>query len=203
MSLSNYSELTATIASVLNRTDLTDTIPTWVALAESVFNRRLRTREMEAYAAIPANDGQFSLPSDFLVMRAIQISGTTTTLTAVSDDFIAGLPSQVGTPLYYSIQGGYVLLYPAPADGTNVEMRYYQRIPALTKSNTTNWLLTKNPDAYLYTALINSAPFLHDDERLVTWARLSGEAIDGINDLAMEAVEGGRPQMISDTVRHF
>jgi hypothetical protein len=33
----------------------------------------------------------------------------------------------------------------------------------------TNWLLTQHPDLYLYAALVESAPYLKDDERIALW----------------------------------
>jgi hypothetical protein len=47
---------------------------------------------------------------------------------------------------------------------------YYAQIPSLSVSNTTNWLLTEAPDVYLYATLIQSAPYLKEDERIGTWA---------------------------------
>ena len=51
-------------------------------------------------------------------------------------------------------------------------MVYYAKIASLSDSNTTNWLLAKHPDIYLYGALIQSAPYLKDDERVATWMSL-------------------------------
>ena len=68
--------------------------------------------------------------------------------------------------------GTEIQVYPPP-DGTyTAELVYYAEIPALTDSNTTNWLLTLAPDIYLYGTLMQTAPYLQDDARLQTWAAL-------------------------------
>ena len=41
---------------------------------------------------------------------------------------------------------------------------YYQKIPALSGSVTTNWLLAKSPETYLYAALIEGAIYLRDED---------------------------------------
>jgi hypothetical protein len=62
-------------------------------------------------------------------------------------------------------------------------MSYYKKIPALSDSNTSNWLLAKSPAMYLYGALVQSAPYLRDDDRITTWGTLYKEAF---NDLMLE-----------------
>ena len=48
MAISNYTELKTAVANWLDRDDLTDRIPEFIALAESRFNRLLRIRAMES-----------------------------------------------------------------------------------------------------------------------------------------------------------
>ena len=47
MAISNYTELNTAVANWLDRDDLTDRIPEFIALAEARFNRLLRIRAME------------------------------------------------------------------------------------------------------------------------------------------------------------
>jgi len=48
MAISTYSELQTAVANWLDRDDLTDRIPEFIALAEARFNRVLRLRSMES-----------------------------------------------------------------------------------------------------------------------------------------------------------
>jgi hypothetical protein len=96
-----------------------------------------------------------------------------------------------GSPSYYAITAGEIEVYPVP-DGTyDVELYYFSRIPALSDSNTTNWLLQYYQDAYLYGALVHSAPYLKDDARIQTFAALYQNAIDAINMESERSKYGG------------
>ncbi|MNN98291.1 hypothetical protein D3C81_2176490 [compost metagenome] len=63
----------------------------------------------------------------------------------------------------------------------SLELTYRQRIPTLSVSNTTNWLLTNWPNAYLYASLLAATPFIMNDARLPVWGQLYTQAIEGIN----------------------
>ena len=64
----------------------------------------------------------------------------------------------------------------APRFGS-VSLVYRQGIPPLTAARPVNWLLAKNPDLYLYGALLESEPFLKNDSRMVTWRALLETAV--------------------------
>ena len=53
-------------------------------------------------------------------------------------------------------------------------------ITALSGGSPTNWLLTSHPDVYLYGTLMEAAPYLKDDERVVIWKGLLAEAVEGV-----------------------
>ena len=76
MAISTYSDLQAAVGNWLNRTDLTDRVPDFIALSEAQMNRRLRVRQMVTRAeAILA--GEFvDAPSDMLepIQLALEIS---------------------------------------------------------------------------------------------------------------------------------
>jgi hypothetical protein len=67
-----------------------------------------------------------------------------------------------------------------PDTSHTAEMIYYAEFVPLDSTNTTNGLLTRAPDAYLYGALVASAPFLVNDERIQTWESVYGLARDGL-----------------------
>ena len=64
----------------------------------------------------------------------------------------------------FAVIGRQIVVTPTPSSGT-LDIDYYQRIPALTDSNTSNWLLDDAPHVYLYTSLLHATPFLMDDAR--------------------------------------
>jgi len=74
-------------------------------------------------------------------------------------------------------------------------LTYWQAIPSLATAGT-NWLLTRHPDLYLYAALGQSAPFLKDDERLITWGTLYRTIKDSVEAEDAGARYGNAPRMV-------
>ena len=70
MALTNYTELKATLANWLNRSDLTTEIADdFIKLAEADFNSKLRVRAMISQANVTVNAETAALPTDFLQIR--------------------------------------------------------------------------------------------------------------------------------------
>lgn len=186
MSITNYSELQAAMASWLNRGDLSANIIDFITLAEAQLSTDLKTRLMEAKVTLSTVAGTktVALPTDMLEMRRLQVVGTYNQPLSyrspdeLSIDYASNMSAQ---PIVFTVVGGNIELAPIPDAVYSLELTYQQRIPALSVSNTTNWLLTNWPNAYLYASLMASAPFIMSDARLATWAQLYQQAVDGIN----------------------
>lgn len=146
MALANYADLLAGVANWLQRSDLTARIPEFIALAEAEFNRRLRTIEMEARATATLTSDALAVPTDFIGLRSVKIDKTL--LDYVTPSELFDDESTGGYPFRYTVSDGQFFFRPAPTSGT-VKIDYYGKIPALTTTNTTNWLMTKHPDLYL------------------------------------------------------
>lgn len=196
MALSNYTELKASIADFLNRDDLTTVIPDFITLAEAQINRDIRHYEMENRATADLDQQYLDRPSDWLETIRINItSGGTRTLDLLSaasmSDKRAGAENTTGEPKFYRHAERAFEVFPSP-DGTyEVELLYYQKIPALSDGNATNWLLTDHPDIYLYGALMHSAPYLAEDARVGVWVQLYSAARDRINQSGEDASFSG------------
>lgn len=169
MAITTYSELLTAVAAWLNRSDLTSRIPEFIALAEAQMNRELRVRQMLVRATATITDEYSTVPTDFLGVRWITLDDKPMAFVDQAD--LAGLDLTEGRPVMYSVVGGDIRYYPPPAESYTAEMAYWARIPALTATNTTNWLLTAHPDAYLYGTLLHSAPYLRDGEAATVWSQ--------------------------------
>ena len=186
MALTTYDELKASIADFLNRDDLTSVIPDFITMAEAEFNRSIRHWRMEKRSTAEIDTQYSAIPSDFLeAIRFYITSNDTRPLELISQGELLDRKyrsaNTSGKPAYYAITAGEIEVYPVP-DGTyTAELYYYSRISALSASNTSNWLLQYFPDAYLYTALVHSAPYLKDDVRTQVWASFAQNAVAGIN----------------------
>lgn len=196
MALTTYAELKTSIADFLNRDDLTSAIPDFITLAEADMQRRVKHWRQEKRSTAELDTQYSAIPADFLEAISFHISsGNYRSLELVSQAEMQSLRSNSldtsGKPSYYAITAGEIEVYPTP-DGTyNAELYYYARITALSDSNTSNWVLEYFPDAYLYGALVHSAPYLKDDVRTQVWAALYQSAIDGINAESESSKFGG------------
>ena len=175
MAISNYSELKSAIADWLDRTDLTDSIPDFITLAETRHRRDSKIRRMETRvtANTIVDSEYYTLPDNFVAMRNIQLNTNPKTsleyLTPEQMDRIhAG--STKGKPKAYSIIGNNIQLRPLPDSVYQIEMLYFKYFTPLSDSNTTNDMLTYHPDAYLYGALVEAEPYLQNDKRIQVWA---------------------------------
>jgi len=185
MALDTFSGLKTTIADYLNRDDLTSAIPGFITLAESKFNRKLRVRQMVKRATATLDTQYFAFPSDFLQAKEFQLNTNPITylqyVTQNQGDYgSANNYVAAGKPQFYTIIGTQIQVIPTPDTGYTGELTYYGKIPALSDSNTSNWLLAYAPDLYLYGSLVEATPYLKDDERLAVWSTLYTNSLGDI-----------------------
>ena len=196
MAITTYTELKTAIADFLNRDDLSAAVPTFISLAEADMQRKVRHWRMEKRSTAELDTQYSAIPADFVeVIRFYVTSNDTRPLELISQaellDRKAKRSNASGAPAYYALTAGELEIYPVP-DGTyDVELYYVSRIPALSDSNASNWLLEQYQDAYLYGALVHSAPYLKDDARIQVWAALYQNAIDAINAESERSKFGG------------
>ena len=201
MALANYTDLKASVADFLNRSDLTSVIPDFVTMAEADFNRTLRVREMSIRTRAPIDSQYVKLPDDFLGMRNIDLLTdpvTPMTYKNLQNLDIHRAGDMTGKPIYYSIMQNNIEFAPAPDGDYTIEIVYYQKVPALA-DNSTSWLLDAHPDAYLYGSLMHSAPYLQHDERVGIWAGKYQQIIEQITTSDEKAKFSGSTPSISFT----
>ena len=182
MAITTYAELKTAIGDWLNRDDLDSVIPNFISLAESQFNRSIRHRKMVTRADATLDTPYFAVPADWLQTIRFQLNTNPVTPLlfvtpeqALEESMVYSAGQQ---PLFYTTIGEQFQVVPSPDSSYDAELLYYAKIPALSDSATTNWLLTESPDIYLYGALIQSAPYLKEDERINVWAGLYQRLID-------------------------
>jgi len=185
MAITTYDELKASIAKWLNRDDLTAVIPDFISLAESDINRSVRHWRMEKRATATIDSRYSSLVGDYLEAIRFHLDVDERPLSLISSFDMQqrrmNSGDTSGRPNSYCITGGQIEVYPTPDAGYTGELYYVARTEALSDSNSSNWLLQYYPDAYLYGALTQSAPYLSEDQRAQTWAALYQNAISGID----------------------
>ena len=185
MALTTYTELKASVADWLNRSDLTAAIPDFISLAEAQIERTLRTRQMIVRANASFNVEFGATPADFLEVRSFKLSGTNppTPLSFMTIDALDAESTKFtasGRPKFFGIVGGQFRLVPTPDSNYATELTYYAKLSKLSASVATNFILSASPDIYLYGALLQAAPYLQDDNRISVWATLYERALNDL-----------------------
>lgn len=204
MAITNYSTLQAAIADYLNRADLTSQIQNFIQFAEADLNTRLRCREQIVRAEATSSAEFVQLPADWLEAINLHIVGGQQPLRYITlDEADIVNKEQIYTgPHYYSLMNGAIEIVPEPAEDIDIEMIYYAKIPALSDQATTNWLLTKAPDVYLYGALTHAAPFLMDDQRIPVFGQIYLARVQALQEESQKSLHSGSP-LIARTRRAY
>jgi len=188
MAINTFTTLKTAVADFLNRDDLTSAVENFIALAEAQINRDVRHWKMETRSSgqQSAGDEYSQVPADWMETIRFHVTDNgTSPLNLISraamSDKRASKEDATGTPTHYTHADGQFQLYPTPSATTNTELLYYAKTTALSASNADNWLLLEAPDVYLYGALLHSAPYLGEDERIAVWAQMYSAAVQQLN----------------------
>jgi hypothetical protein len=170
MAITTYAELQTALSDWLNRADLDQQIPDFISLAESTLNDVLRSSYMVASATAAITSGRATLPTDALELVYVQVASTEDEpLEQITPQQLLMLrrarTRSAANPKFFAVVGREILVTPSPSGATSLDIDYYQKIPTLSNSVTTNWLLAQAPHIYLYTSLLHATPFLMDDVR--------------------------------------
>ena len=194
--------------------DFTGNIPDFITLCESRLNYGsddpefpsppLRVRQMEVPNTTIALDtsGSVLLPSDFLQLRTIYMTGSPrvklTYMTPNQMDAAYG-GNVPGPPINYTIQGNQIRMAPIDTTSHTLVIDYYQKIPSLSNSNTNNWLLQAFPGLYLAGTNLEGAVFVRDNPDAEMFARLFGAHVRSLQKQNSAANAGGDAlQMMTD-----
>jgi hypothetical protein len=195
MAISNYTELQSAISDFLARSDLAAKVPDFITIAEARLSHALRAHEMQTTSSGSLTDGVIALPSDYIEwVSARWIGSRTADLAFVAPDSpewrFRFRPN--GDPTMFTILAGNVEIRPIVSG--NLKLYYYQSIPPLA-TNSTNWLLTKCPDIYLYTSLGEANIYMKDEQRAgeyLAMARTEAEKVSLAADASKFRVDPSR-----------
>lgn len=199
MALSTFTELKASIADWLNRSDLTSVIPDFVKLAEQDIERDLRSEVTRA--ALSLTSGAVSLPAGLGELRSVRLNdgvyqGNIELVTPEHlADYRVAYGTSTGIPKWASVVDGTLLLVPTPDTTRTAEIVYFDVLsPLVATTNETNAVLTAAPDLYLYGSLFHACVYLQHDERAALFHDKYQEAVDKENLKRENAELGGSPR---------
>ena len=191
MALANYTDLQASVAAWMNRSDLTALIPDFIAIAEARIQDDLRVRQMitEVNLNTVIATQKIALPADWLEFKSVVYAGDP--MEYMPLDRIKEYADETGRsdPLGYSIEGLNLIVAPTPATVYAIATTYYAKVPAIATAST-NWLLTKYPNIYLYGSLVSANQYTMDMQKADYWGGLYTQAIavaSGSNDRALSS----------------
>lgn len=200
MAVSTYAELKASIANWLNRTDLTTEIIDFIRLAEARLNTDLLTSDREQESSASSSAARVTLPADCYGIRSVFIDADPRTILeplAIGELRQTYTAAATGLPQHYAVVGGDTLVFgPAPDATYTYVLVYWADIPALSDSNTTNWLLTAYPDLYLSCALVEALLLLKDEKRAEIWDGRAARQIEAIKRAGRRKAQGGAPRRL-------
>ena len=172
LAFDNYSDLAAAIAEWMDRSDLTGSVQTMIALAESRMRRELAPLFAETSATVATVDGLAALPSDCGTLNRV-IYGTRTlpnlSVTAATA-VVTG-----SEPWAYTVEANQVRVWPS-GDFT-LSLLYQPTLPQLSESSPTNTLLSKHPDAYFFGAMVFAEGYVSNDNRAANFKALWDECL--------------------------
>lgn len=189
MALTTYAELQTSISNYLKgRNNITDQIQDFITLAEIRLARELRVPEMISTTTLTASSS-ITLPTDFLEAELVELQTNPTRLLEAMTPRQAAreyTTSTTGRPCAYTIKSGAMVPHPLPDDSYSIVLDYYARPASLADDQTTNSIFPAYADLYLYASLLESAPYLMDDERIPVWASALSNGIEAANTEARE-----------------
>lgn len=186
MAIATYADLQASVAAWLKRNDMTAIIPDLIMMAESRLSSDIDARLMESRTTLTVSSEYTTLPSDLLETRRalLQVDPKRKLRYVTPDQITEQYPtSATGSPAVFSVIGQEMQVAPIPDTAYQIELTYYQRIPALSATNTTNWLLTNFPAAYVYATLCEAIPYIVGDARIPVFETKYQQQIEAINNI--------------------
>ena len=175
MALTTYTELKASVADWLNRSDLTAAIPDFITLAEARLARHPAV-QYEKRGTITVDAEVETLPSDCLEVRSLAFDDTVRhrPIEIVSPELLPAWRAtlgETGAPSVAAVtsNGTELQLSPTPDTAYVLKIVYLTAFTPLSSTVATNWVLTSHPDLYLFGSLVEAAPYLKDDERIAVW----------------------------------
>ena len=201
MALNNYANLKASIESWSHRDDVKNLIDDFILLAETEMyansEAQIRIRDMISTETSSTGTGdRFQpLPTDYLDMRSFRITESTNAWREIDYKTPAemGVRSGTGIPYYYTITSQ-IEYDVEPDQDYTTNIIYYGKLTGLSSSNTTNAILTRYPNVYLYGSLWALNQWANNDEEEMKYYAKFIKAIAGANASDNDGNIGVAPQ---------
>jgi hypothetical protein len=174
----------------------TDTLERCLTVAQRRIYREVKSRWNEnEFSGVTVTNNLAPLPTDYVSASIVHFGKQA--LKPVPEEVIRdNWASTGGSELYFADIGANLTFWPAIADGTALEGRYFAALPDLTDANfSANLLMANADDLFVYAALVESAPFFGARQDMPTWEAKYQSIVDALNTQRLRgAHSGGRMQ---------
>ncbi len=207
MALDTYANLKAKVIDWSKRNDVQPEFDDALLLAETemlsnpVENLLIRDFETRAQASLSITSRFLALPDGFKSMRKLSrlLEAETDTFVRIPLDFRTPeqlhASDEVGIPSRFTVTSQLEFnVLPETAD--TVEMQYIAGFTNLSSSNTTNDVLTNEPNIYFFGCLAMLNRFAERDSEEQNYTARFQNAIAGANKKTREGKYGPRPRII-------
>lgn len=181
--ITDYATLKTSVAGIMQRTgdtELEASIPAYIQLCESTLQVKCKLLDFEGSATIVITNGVGALPTDWNGGRALywddDDSQELTYLTPAQFD---AKQTWGGDAYFYTVTGTSIKVI--ANESGSIIATYKARFVPLSVSNTTNALLLKYPEAYLYGSAAQACIDTDDDRNLAKFGGLFSDVLDRIN----------------------
>lgn len=193
MTITLFSELKTAALDWSERSDLSSKASDFVMLCDRRIRKGLaalssRPRETEVTTDLTPASGVCTLPTDYMAMKRVQArTSPARRLTYQTQDWLdeAFPDGATGLPAFYTVVGstaGTSTLRMYPLTDSDIRITYYAYPAALSDDNTSNWLLAKYPDVYLYGTLVELEIYAGNDAGAQKWLGFFQGAMQGLAD---------------------
>lgn len=209
MALDTYANLQTSVLSWLARPAdplVSPSVPDMIALFEADARDRLRNRFTETASTLATVSGTatVALPTDFWEFRGPPRLRTDPVAPLVymtpGQLYETWTGTETAQPVNYTIEGLLLRLAPVPDSAYTIDIDYMQGLTGLSDTTTSNWLLQRYPDLYLFGSLVMAEAFIGEDERAAEWKSLVEAIYARIAQSDLKARWSGGPlQVKTDT----
>ena len=191
--IANYSTLQAAIIDWLDESDLP--VNDLIRFAENQLRRDFRARKLESRDFV-VDDAFEDLPPDYYALYGMYhpLNGVGTVDIVGPNEFgdLTRTFRAQGTPRYAQLQDTRVQFLPAPDESYTVILQYWARVPYLSDTSPTNWMIDDNPDIYLFGSLMQSPAYIREDVRYPMWVSRYEEALNELHASTKNRLFGGK-----------
>lgn len=173
-----------------------------VTVAQRRIYREVRSRWNEqSFTGITVTSNLAPLPSDYASASIVHFGRRA--LKPVAEEVIRDYWDSSGsTELYFADAGPNLTFWPAIANGTALQGRYFAILPDLTNTNfASNLLMANADDLFVYAALVESAAFFGARQDMPQWEAKYQSIVEALNTQRMRgAYSAGRIQRRSVSI---